>query len=72
MNRKHIMTQSKIIQVDFGGNAEAEEIKILEDLRKLLKPLEEAELKVLEDSLLEEGCRDALVTMDIYLTAIIG
>ena len=65
------MTQSKIIQVDFSGgfsgNAEAEDIKILEDLRKLLKPLEDAELKALEDSLLEEGCRDALVTWNGYL-----
>ena len=38
-----------------------QEIKIDEELKKLITPLSPEEYKALEDSIIREGCRDALV-----------
>jgi ParB-like chromosome segregation protein Spo0J len=46
----------------FGGGREMKDVKVDPEFKALVFPLAEAEAAMLEESLLAEGCRDALVT----------
>ena len=64
------MTQSKIVQVDFSGNAlkhDAEEIKINPEFQKLIPPLEEEEFLGLEKNILTNGCEDPIKIWNGYI-----
>ena len=63
------MTQSKIIQADFGGGAQYEdqEIKINPEFQKLIPPLEEEEFLGLEKNILANGCEDPIKIWNGYI-----